>query len=170
MDCIHVPELIYLEDYGGNYNDYESAVYALYQDTFEKSQFYWDEKPIYHKKHPEMKGKPATFWHITSSGSDENSREPDLRRYETIAWPAFILEYCLYQCRDLLVWKNRRKGKTRILLWCRDIDYVVILDERKDFCIFWTAYPVNYKHTRDKFLKEYNEYQRELDSLNEPSL
>ena len=56
------------------------------------------------------------------------------------------------------MWKNKRKGKSRIVLWCTEIDYVVILDERADFLIFWTAYPVTYQHTREKLLKEYHEF------------
>lgn len=164
MNCELVPDLIYLSDYNGNYQDYEAAVYQTYLDTFDAGSFSWNGKRIVHKKHPETRGMSATFWHITSSGSEEANRTPDLRRYETIAWPAFILDYCLYGCQELLVWKNRRKGKTRVLLWCQDIDYVVVLDERKEFCVFWTAYPVTHRHTREKFLKEYEQYQKTMAS------
>ena len=108
-----------------------------------------------------IKDKSATFWHIISSSTDENNREPDLRRYERIAWPAFLLGYCKDYCDDLLIWKNNRNGKTRVLLWCRDIDYVVILDEREKYCLFWTAYPIVYEHTRQKLFKEYSAYKKQ---------
>lgn len=100
----------------------------------------------------------GTFWHIISTGSDEANRIPDLRRYERIAWPAHILGYCKQNCDKLLIWKNKRKGKSRILLWCIEIDYLVVLDERKDYCLFWTAYPVERRHTKEKLMKEYKEY------------
>ena len=159
MECNLVPDLVLFSDYGGDYDAYVSATYEIYQNTFASRTFFFEGKRIAHKKHPEIKGMSATFWHITSSGSEEESKLPDLRRYEVIAWPAFILDYCLNKCQNLLIWKNRRKGKTRICLWCQDINYVVILDERDDFCIFWTAYPVSYEHTRRKFLKEWQEYR-----------
>ncbi len=160
MECKEIPELIELDNYGGNYEAYEDAVYSAYQITFEKETFYFQGKRIAHKKYPMFKEKPGTFWHIISSGEDEESRLPDLRRYERIKWPAHILKYCKDNCTKILVWKNKRKGKTRILLWCQEIDYVVVLDERADFCIFWTAYPVNYEHTKRKLMKEYMESKK----------
>ena len=158
MNCEKVPSIIELDSFDGDYFKYEDAVYLVYKQTFENHQFFFFCKPIKHKKYPIIKDKPGTFWHIISNGSDETNRIPDLRRYERIAWPAFILDYCKDNCKDILIWKNRRKGKPRIVLWCTKIDYVVILDERTDFCIFWTAYPVTYQHTREKLLKEYQEY------------
>lgn len=160
MSCEKIPNLIELDTFDGDYFQYEEAVYASYKDTFENHKFYMNGKPINHKKHPLYKGKPGTFWHIISNGPDEDKRTPNLRRYERIAWPAFILDYCKNNCSNILIWKNNRKGKSRIVLWCREIDYVVILDERADFFIFWTAYPVSYRHTREKLLKEYQEFSK----------
>lgn len=159
MNCDKIPALVELSTYDGDYSKYEEAVYALYDETFQNHKFYLDGKPINHKKHPTFNNKSATFWHIISSGPNEENRNADLRRYERIAWPAFILDYCASNCSNLLIWKNKRKGKTRVILWCREIDYVVVLDERPEFLIFWTAYPVTYKHTHHKLLKEYQQYQ-----------
>lgn len=162
MACDKIPDIIELDTYNGDYEKYEEIIYSVYLETFEWEKFIWENKPIVQKKHPEYKDKAATFWHIISSGSNEQERIPDLRRYERIAWPAFILKYCKDNCSDILMWKNTRRGKTRILLWCKTIKYVVILDERADFCVFWTAYPIKYKHVEEKFLKEYNEYKKSL--------
>ncbi|MDE6747462.1 MAG: hypothetical protein K2K21_00115 [Lachnospiraceae bacterium] len=158
MNCDYIPQIIEIDDYDGNYEEYENAIYAAYQETFENQSFYWDGKPIQQKKHPMLKGKSGTFWHIISSGESEESRLPDLRRYERVTWPAHILSYCKNNCDKILVWKNKRGSKSRILLWCQNIDYLVVLDERKDFCLFWTAYPVTYSHTKAKLLKEYTSY------------
>lgn len=166
MPCNKTPSIIELDDFSGNYEAYEDAVYALYEETFEKCHFDWLGKPISQKRYPMFKNKSGTFWHIISSGPEEISRLPDLRRYERVAWPAFILDYCKNNCNQLLIWKNKRKGKTRILLWCQDIDYLVVLDERDKYCLFWTAYPVTYKHTKEKLLKEYNEYMKQNDADN----
>ena len=37
------------------------------------------------------------------------------------------------------------------------------VDERKDFCLFWTAYPTTYSHTKEKLMKEYTEYWKKQD-------
>lgn len=158
MICEKIPPIIELDSYDGNYEEYENAIYSAYESTFENNKFYWEGKPINEKKVPIFKGKSGTFWHIISSGETEESRTPDLRRYERITWPAHILKYCKDNCEKILVWKNKRGSKSRILLWCREIEYLVVLDERKDFCLFWTAYPVIYSHTKKKLMKEYKDY------------
>jgi hypothetical protein len=159
MSCEKIPELLLLQDHNGDYEKYEVAVYAAYNETFSSKQFYWGSKIIRHKQHPLIKGMSATFWHIVSTGKGADEL-PDLRRYERIAWPSYIMDYCLNCCDSLKVWKNKRKGKTRILLWCEEVEYLVILDERSDYCVFWTAYPVNREHTRTKLQREYDEYKK----------
>ena len=157
MECSKIPDLVTLSDYSGNYAEYEEATYKIYKDTLGEKQFYWEGKPIKHKKHPFHKDKSCTYWHITSEGPLEDSRLPDLRRTERIAWPGYILEYCSANCDKILVWKNRRGSKRRILIFCPEIDYIVILDEREDFVLFWTAYPVH-GHRRQKLYNEYLAY------------
>ena len=162
MKCDDIPKIIELDFFDGDYEKYEEAVYEAYKKSFEEHEFYWEGKRIAHKKHPMYKEKPGTFWHIVSNGEEEEKRIPDLRRYERILWPAHILSYCRENCDKILSWKNVRKGKTRILLWCKEIDYLVVLEERKEFCIFWTAYPITYGHARKKLQKEYDEYQKQI--------
>ena len=162
MKCNKVPKLVELEQYNGSYSEYEDEVYNIYNETLgellDENKLYWEGKKIVQKKHPIYKNRPGTFWHIISSGKDEASREPDLRRYERIAWPGFILNYCKENCKNILVWKNKRKTSNRVLIWCRDIEYLVVLDERKEFYIFWTAYPIEHSHTKEKLMREYKEY------------
>ncbi|MBR3785979.1 MAG: hypothetical protein IKJ77_06215 [Firmicutes bacterium] len=157
MCCERIPDLIYLRDYDGDYQKYEDAAYQLYLTTLGTHYFEWNGKPIRHKKHPMTKDKSCTFWHITSEGPEEDDRTADLRRFERIAWPGYILSYCAQNCEKILVWKNKRGGKQRILIFCPEINYIVVLDERSDYCLFWTAYPLH-GHRKKKLLKEYSEY------------
>lgn len=158
MSCDSVPEIIALDSYDGNYQAYEEAVYEAYKRTFEDHTFFINGIRIAHKKHPLYKDKSGTFWHIISSGKEEETRQPELRRYERIEWPAYILSYCLNNCENILLWKNTRKKSDRILIWCKSIDYLVVLADRKDYILFWTAYPVTHSHTKKKLQKEYDEY------------
>lgn len=153
-----IPEIIELASYGGDYPLYESAIYEIYRDNFHDEQLTFRGQPIRHKKYPEYKGKPATFWHIISNGSDEENRLPNLRRYERIEWPFYIIGSCVDNCERVLIWENTRKGKTNVLIYCPDVEYLVVLAKRDGYLVFWTAYPVEYQHTRNSLLKEYSEY------------
>lgn len=158
-DCERIPNIIEFSDYGGDYTAYENAVYCIFQHSIDKKKLYFNGKPVVHKKHPVVKGKSGTFWHIVSSGDIESERLPDIRRYERIMWPSFILEYCVDECEDVRIWENERKGKKRVVIWCYEVEYVVILDKREDYYIFWTSYPITQNHTRRKLFKEYNAYK-----------
>lgn len=162
MGCNKIPALIEINDYDGDYAVYEQKVYEIYDNTFGKHEYEYQGKKVIHKKYPEFQDKPSTFWHIISEGECEEERQPNLERYARIAWPAFILSECMLRCSKLLIWENHRKGKTRVLLWCQDIDYLVVLDKRKDYYLFWTAYPVTRKHTKVKLQKEYDNYLKNI--------
>lgn len=157
MNC-NIPDIIELSSFDGDYGKYEEAVYSLFCKDFNNQDLFFRGLKIGHKEHPKYKDKSATFWHIISSGPDEADRSPDLRRYERISWPFYILKQCIDQCDQLLVWENIRHGETRILIFCQNIDYLVVLSKRNNYLVFWTAYPVTYPHTKRKLLKEYNEY------------
>ena len=163
MSCSHIPEK--LTNTFGDYTEYENAVYQVFLNTFSGKQFSYEGKPIYEKKHPLVSGKSGTFWHIISSGDNEASKLPDFDRYETVGWPGFILEYCLAQCNNRLIWEVKKHTSTRVHIYCPDIEYVVVLDKRDGFYIFWIAFPVKYGHTKRRFLKEYHDYlsRRDLD-------
>lgn len=156
--CSNIPPLVFLSDYRGDYFEYENAIYELFTADF------IDSKPVFRgqnlglKRHPLYRDREATFWHILSEGPIEYERTPDLRRYERISWPKSIIEFCHSSCERIKVWENNRKGENRILLWCEDIEYLVVLADRINYILFWTAYPVTKGHKKRKLQKEYEEY------------
>lgn len=151
-----LPDLILLEDYNGNWDEYLHTIYKIFYKDFVKSTPKYRGIKLALKKHPMINGKEATFWHIISKGRNENERIPDLRRCERIRWPRPIIE----NDKDpvLKVWQNRRKKDTRILLWFEDEDYLVILSERKGYLLLWTAYLVTQNHRKRKLQKEYETF------------
>jgi len=52
------------------------------------------------------------------------------------------------------MWKNKRGGETRVMLWLEKTDYLVVLSEQKDKYFLVTAYCTNRPHTRAKLIKE----------------
>lgn len=156
--CLHMPELILLSDYDSDYFKYEEAVYQLFLENYKESMPIFKGKSLALKRHPLVKNKEATFWHLTSEGPVEQERIPDLRRYERINWAKTIIEYCYSSCIKIKTWENMRKGEKRVLIWCEDVEYLVVLADRGTYTLLWSAYPVTESHRKRKLLKEYQEY------------
>ena len=153
-----LPPLVLLADYNGDWDQYVEALYAYFTRDFV------DSKPLFRgarlalKRHPLIKGKEATFWHLISEGLYEEERLPDLRRCERIRWPRPIIEHC--NDREIKVWENVKQGERRVCLWLEDKEYLVVLAERRGYTLLWTAYPVTEAHRQKKLRKEYADYKR----------
>jgi hypothetical protein len=152
------PDLIFLEDYNGDFQTYFSAVYAVFESDFIRSQPRYEGLKVAVRKYPEVDGLHRTFYHITHEGEDENNRQPDFRRMERIRYPKFVLEQ--NQHPEILIWRNQRGKDERILLFNESENYIVVLTERKDFYLFTTAYVVDTKHRKRSLLKEYETYKK----------
>ncbi|WP_436415816.1 hypothetical protein [Petrimonas sp.] len=152
------PDLIYFEDYNGNFQAYFSAVYAVFENDFIRSQPQYEGLKVAVRKYPEVDGLHRTFYHITHEGEDENNRQPDIRRMERIRYPKFVVEQ--NQHPEILIWKNRRGKDERILLFNESENYIVVLTERKEFYLFITAYMVDTEHRKKSLLKEYEAYKK----------
>ncbi len=152
-----LPELITLNDFGGDWNAYIEAIYEIFKSDF------IDNPPVYEgtrlglKRHPISNGKEATFWHMTSTGANEDSRVPDLRRCERMRWPKPVIEI---QDTAILTWVSEKKGDSRIHLWLEQEDYLVVLAERRGYLLPWTAYLVERDHTKRKLRKEFERYSK----------
>lgn len=156
-NVFELPELILLEDYGGDFNKFLNVVYDLFKADF------IDNKPVYRgmrlglKKYPVYEGKEATFWHMTSEGDDEETRDPDLRRMERIKWPASLINNSEHPY--LKVWENTRGSKTNILIFHEEERYLVILRKGNGYLLPWTAYLVKHEARKNKLLREYEAYK-----------
>jgi len=154
-----LPPLVLFEDYKGDWGVYLDAIYAYFKQDFV------DSKPEFHgrrlglKRHPMTHGKEATFWHMIQEGKAEEERTPDLRRCERIRWPKPVIEHDDDQA--IKVWRNRRGRDERVCLWFYKENYLVILADRRDYILPWTAYLVEQPHRQRKLQKEYEEYLHE---------
>lgn len=155
-DHFELPDIIELSQYGGDFNKYLEAIYSLFKRDF------IDSKPVYRgmrlglKRYPLSQGKEATFWHMTSEGDNEETRNPDIRRLERIQWPAPMINGSEHPY--LKVWENTRGDKSNILIFHEKENYLVVLRKAKDYILPWTAYLIEYKSRKQKFLKEYETY------------
>lgn len=153
-----LPPLILFNDYGGNWDAYLEALYAWFKRDFIDSKPVFQGRRLGLKRHPMDQGKEATFWHMIQEGRNEEERTPDFRRCERIRWPKPIIEHDKDQA--IKVWRNLRGREVRVCLWFERENYLVILTDRGDYILPWTAYLVEQPHRQRKLQKEFEEYHR----------
>lgn len=152
-----LPEIITLEEFDGNFHNFYEEVYSIFKKDFV------DTKPTYRgtklrlKMHPYIEGKEYTFYHFTHDGDIETERLPNLRRLERIGYPRPIIDNSEHEI--LKVWKNNRGRHERILILHEQENYIVILEDREDYILPWTAYYIDKEHRMRKLLKEYEAYK-----------
>lgn len=151
------PDLIFLEDYQGNFNNYFNAVYDIFENHFVKTQPIFQASRVSAQRFPLVDGAiHRTFYHITHEGDDEANRQPDVRRMERIRFPKFCIENCPHA--HLLVWENKR-GRDESVLILNEIEgYLIVLRKRAGYYLFWTAYYLQQNHQKRKHIREYEAY------------
>jgi len=132
------PDLLLLEDFKGNFQEFLSSVYSVFENNFIKNQPRYEGQKVAVRRYPEMDGLHRTFYHITHEGEDEANRQPYIRRMERIRYPKFVIQQNLHP--EILIWKNRRRKDERILFFNESENYIVVLTERNEFYLFITAY------------------------------
>ncbi len=148
-----LPSLVLFSDYEGNWRKYVDALHTFFKGDFVDNQPKFRDQKVVLKRYPMSQGKEATFWHLVSEGEVEDDRLPGMRRCERIRWPRPIIEHSNETV--VKVWKNERKGETRVCLWLEKQEYLVILAERKGYVVLWTAYTVTREHRKRKLQREY---------------
>lgn len=151
-----LPPLEELKAHGGDFARYLEAIYRIFCTDFVESKPAFAGKRLGLKRHPVIHGKEATFWHMISEGSDEAQRTPDLRRCERMRWPRPVIENA--DDASLKVWREPNGSGHRVLIWFAAAEYLVVLDERKDYVLPWTAYPVEREHQQRKLEKRWERH------------
>ena len=151
-----LPPLVLFNTYGGDWQAYLDAIYAWFKQDFIDSKPVFQGRRLGLKRLPITHGKEATFWHMVQEGPIEDERTPDFRRCERIRWPRPIIENDADPA--IKVWRNRRGSEKRVCLWFVRENYLVILADRGDYILPWTAYPVEQPHRQRKLEKEYAVY------------
>lgn len=151
-----IPELIQLDDYGGNWHAYIDAVYDVFRRDFVSSKPIFQGQRLRLKRYPVHQEREATFWHMTSEGEREEERLPDLRRCERIGWAKAVIEHS--GDPSVKVWENQRRGEARVCLWLERAEYLVVLAKRRDYALMWTAFMVTQPHQKRKHKRDYERY------------
>lgn len=144
------------------YSVYEDMLYQIFLLLYEKGTLHYKENLVHMKHYPPDYGPKTGFYHMICENyqhtGNEEDRKPNLRRCERLEWAKQFIEKCSQSCEKLMVWENQRHGKKNILLFCPDLNYLVVLSKRRDYYLLTTAYPVDYPNKRKDLIKEYNAY------------
>lgn len=98
--CAKLPSLIKFDDYDGNWEEYENALYSIFRSTFIENKQYFQGKPVGIFTDKMYHGKEKTFWHVISEGKNEFNRIPEMRRCERITWiESFINLLTCNECK-----------------------------------------------------------------------
>lgn len=154
---LQLPEIITLQEYSGDIIAYMDAVYEVFKRDFVLSKPTYEGRRLGLKMYPLVEGKEYTFYHFTHDGDIETERLPNLRRLERIPFPRPLIDNSRHPY--LKVWRNKRGSKERILIFHEAESYLVVLEDRGDYILPWTAYLVEYKNRVDKLLAEYKAYK-----------
>lgn len=160
-DTLQMPPLILLDEYDGDFGRYLEAVYAIFKRDFVDSRPSLQNKRFALKKYPLEFGKEHTFYHITHEGHDEESRTPDMRRMERVAFPRVMIDNI--QNSKLKVWVKRINNADRIHILHEEERYIVVLESHPEYILLWTAYYIEYNHTLRKKISEYENYIKSKD-------
>ena len=153
-DLSWLPGLLELQDFGGDWDRYFAAVHRAFEQDFGVPRPDFRGKRMGLKRHPLIEGMSATFWHFVSEGKGETERLPDLRRCERVRWPGALLRNEGDPSR-VLTWEEAdpRRRSSKVLLTLTDFSYLVVIDDRGDYLLPWTAYPVEREHSRRKLAR-----------------
>jgi hypothetical protein len=163
VKCKHSREISECEDLS-EFKKYEDKIFNKFLRLYENNAITFHGKSVAMKHYPPEYDKRSGFYHMVCENyedtGNELDRSPNLRRYERITWAEQLINKCSdTSCEELCIWRNIRRGKKNILIYCTSIDYLVVLGVRNNYFLLITAYPIEKGHTRRRLLKEYNNYK-----------
>lgn len=151
-----IPQIIELNDFGGDWRKYIDAIYDVFYGDFIKHRCKFGSNQLRLKWHPLFQDKAYTFYHMTHKGDIESERIPDLRRCERMPWARPTVEDV--EDHALKFWEQERNGRHRICVWL-DVDngddYYCIIEVRKEYVLMWTAFYADYPNASRKKEREY---------------
>ena len=153
-----LPQFLTFSDYGGLWQAYIDAVYAVFEYDFITSDCLFRGNRVGVRRQPSFENKWFTFWHCISEGEVEAQRMPDLRRCERIPWIRPVIENDSDSCVD--VWTAKKKSDRRLYLWLSE-QYLIVLGIRKNHYLLITAFPTDQPHTIRKLRTERNSANNE---------
>lgn len=157
-NCKKLPSRLEWSMFRGDAKLYKEALYSVFKRDFLNGdlQFRGKNVDIIHEKF--FEGKERSFWHIISEGDVDVDRELNTDRCASIPWAKPLIEDD-GNCEKYRIWVkwHDKSKRDRYYIWCTEINYMVILEDRETHFKLITAYNV-LEYKVKSYEKEYNKY------------
>lgn len=151
-----------------NTNDYHDRAYKVFKREIIDGKLLFNGKEVRTREYPIIDNKVQSFFHIIS---EENKKGVKIRLYKPervrmIPYISKMINYytecqtCEDNCSKIKVWSapyNAKQLRTKIFY--EDENYIIILEERKEYYLLVSAYVVDRTDRKIDLLKEYNKYK-----------
>lgn len=148
-----VDEPLLLETCNGDWATYLERVYEVFTNHHQRPTYRIEGKPFRLKAHPITDGKEATFWHLISQGDVEAERIVDPKRCARLCWIRPMIE--AVGTNRVKSWIQNRDGKLSYIICLPDFSFTIVIRDRGEYVLLWTAYCVEEQPRRQKLEKEY---------------
>lgn len=153
------PDLLRFADFGGDWSTYEDELNRVFMAEIARAGLVFRDAAVNCRRHDEVAGRWASYWHLVQEGRVEENRTPDLRRCERLRWVPWLIQNAVAH-PEIDEWQNNRGTEVNTLLWYRE-EYLVILGQRNGYWLLRSAYCTE-KSGRIAQLR------KERDALNRP--
>jgi hypothetical protein len=146
-------------DVNGEWEDILRRLYEVFKRDFKTSKTYHREDIVVYDNRimPDGHGMEEGFWHVITKGPV--GRTLDTRRAERLSWAKPLMENHL--AKNVKYWNydtgTKEKG-IRTYIWLQDKDYLIILQKKRSYYFWVTAFYVDSQKYKDELLRKY--YQR----------
>lgn len=141
-----LPPLILLDQFNGNWNSYQDALYNIFLDSIVNKLTFLD-LPVSCRYFQPIAEMHRCFWHLISEGErTDEERIPNIRRCERIRWIPHLINN--YRAGELLCWENKRGTNKNSVLWLPSENYMIVLSRRNNYYLLTTAYIHDQRKTK----------------------
>lgn len=154
--------------------EYIEELYQIFLSDLVSRPLFWknDDTTISLRRHPEVEGRYAVFWHIISGGTGaESSRQVEFQRCVRLRWVRILIEIfnAEFPEEDEIRWwvDKNRASRSRYVITRPEFDYIVVVEPRNTYALLVTAYYAEQKHRRRKLKREHDDFWQKQEPLTE---
>lgn len=153
----------YFDPAHSRYDKYIDGLYQIFLSDLVSRPLLWkrDGMKVSLRRHPEVEGRHAVFWHIISGGKgSEVSRQIEPQRCVRIRWVRILIEIFnveFPQEIEVRWWVDeKRTARPRYVVTRPEFDYIVVVEQREEYALLVTAYYAEQEHRRRKLRREHD--------------
>lgn len=154
------------------HEEYIEGLYQIFLFDLVSHPLRWknDGMTVSMRRHPEIEGRHAVFWHIISGGTgDDASRQVESHRCVRLRWVRILIEIFNLEFPEesqIRWWVDKKRtSKPRYVITRPEFDYIVVVEQRNDYALLVTAYYVEHKHRRGKLKREHDDFWQKQEPL-----